>query len=111
MTILSVPETIAASLCWLSRWNLARAIGPHRAVEQVEGYWHRGTCRFCPRPLEELMADVNATINSERFAEQERLFKRLPGPARAARVREAQERPWYDDVLAGVDADPAATAD
>lgn len=100
--VLSAAEACAASLCWLSRFRFGSAVagttGGDRIAQKVDGYWHRGKCRWCAKPLPELMALITTTLADPSFAASEAAFKRLDGRARAARVREAQESPWYDEV-------------
>lgn len=102
--VVSPAEAIAASLCWLSRFKLnsIRAEpGGARIASKVENYWHDRTCRYCDTPAPELMARINranAALDIEEDERSLRAFKQLPPKARAARVREAQEVPWYDEI-------------
>lgn len=96
---MTVAEVIAASLCWLDRFKLTRATtagGASRAQAQIESYWHATTCRYCPVKMEELMAKIVAETGRPEWEKREAEFKRLDRKARAARVREAQEEPWYE---------------
>lgn len=88
-TYLPVAEVIAASICWLERFK--SGIGP---VESRAGYWHKGTCRFCTIPLEELLAMSDLERCDPGQVEQ---WQRMPRKQRAARIYEAQEDPWWNE--------------
>lgn len=96
MTTLGAAECVAASLCWLSRMRTPayNAI----AARQVEGYWHVSTCRWCSIDRAELMAQIVATWADPAFDKAVAAFDRLSGPAKVARVKEAQERAWFDQL-------------
>ena len=87
-TYLPVAEVVAASICWLRRMRGAAAV-----VDDKAGYWHRAGCRFCSVPLEELIesADI-ARCDPDAV----KAWERLPRKARAARIYEAQEEPWWE---------------
>lgn len=101
-------ETVAASCCWLARFKMAPTIGAdeggRRIVTKVESYWHNKACRYCRTPLEELMAKIEAANREFATTEEGKRalssFRHLPEKARTAKVREAQEAPWYDDLSA-----------
>lgn len=95
--IMSPAESIAASLCWLARMRPGRTLGPESA-DQVTGYWHRSSCRFCKTKPEDLMAQITTSQADPRYDEAVVAFERLPRAARAARVREAMTEAWYDAV-------------
>jgi len=92
-----VATAIAASLCWLWRWNDGmgtRAAVGRDTADQV-GFWHRDNCRFCSTELSELLriADLNGCD-----PEQLRWWNSLERKARAAKVYEAQEADWWDQM-------------
>lgn len=96
----SPAESIAASLCWLARFqhgDLAKSVGGDigAAINKGVGYWHRAGCRFCAKPMEELLTKYG-TGNIAPGAMGE--FMALERKARAARIREAQEVPWYEQL-------------
>jgi hypothetical protein len=90
VTYLPVPEVIAASVCWLSRWNARPSI-----VDEGVGFWHPSQCKFCSVELEDLlkMADLN---RCEPGAIKR--WEALSRKARAARVYEAQGDSWWETI-------------
>lgn len=113
--MLSPAESCAASYCWLARWRSGRPDFPlAKAFDKVDTFWHPGECRFCDTPLPTLMDQIDEAkdrMEKEPSDTQGRLwqqFKALPHKARLVRIREAQERPWYDDVVesAGLTPEP-----
>lgn len=103
--VVSPAEAIAASLCWLNRFKsqLPAGNGPRRIASKVEGYWHDKACRYCPVPAAELMVRINTAMH-DLHDEQGRptatldAFERLRSPAKTAKVREAQEGAWFDEL-------------
>lgn len=86
----SAAEVVAASVCYLARcWTepgvLANTITAH----------HPAICRFCKTPLEELVAIATEGPDPHSRA----AFVALPAKAQFARVREAAEPPWWEDVI------------
>lgn len=101
MSDMSPAETAAASLCWLARFKLTPINGTPggaRIASKVESFWHAKPCRFCAVPMPELLASVEAANRSLAGSDTLRAFNRLPRDARTAKVREAQEEPWYDQL-------------
>jgi hypothetical protein len=92
---ISAAEAIAASLCWLARDRYGDAAMIGDVNLEAVGYWHRGNCRFCTKPMDELVTTYNV---SNVLADQLSAFLSLSRPARAARIREAQEKPWYEQL-------------
>lgn len=82
-------EAIAASMCWLARFRYGEE---GAAIEKGVNFWHRKACRFCSLPASELLT----TYSLERVDQADlKAFQRLDRKARAARVYEAQEEPWW----------------
>lgn len=109
-------DRAAAGFCWLARWrNGAGAASLSARVDEQVSFWHPGRCRWCSTPLAELMARLETTAphvgphgqGGTRLVgcagcEEEHLnatFSALPAKARAARVREAQEEPWWTEIV------------
>lgn len=100
----SVAEIVAASICYLARWHSRSALHGHAGVEiptlqvteRVESFWHRKRCRFCNLDKEPLLeiARRSRHIPPAVLATWNDLSK----PARLARISEAQEPPWWDEV-------------
>lgn len=88
MERVSIAESVAASVCWLARFRH----GEIAAVANGVSYWHKRACRFCETPMDELIALADL---SRIPAEELKAWERLPAKARAARVYEAQEDPWW----------------
>lgn len=95
---LPVAEVIAASLCWLARWNegegVRAAVG--RSTADQVGFWHRLECRFCGvKDLNELLAlgDLSRCRPDEL-----RWWNTQDRRTRAAKVYEAQEAPWWEQM-------------
>lgn len=88
-------EAVAASLCWLARFkngeDLGRLAGGPVATQL--DYWHKPGCRFCDKPVGELLTTYGVGQVSP---EAMKAWSSLSRPARAARIREAQEVPWYE---------------
>ena len=85
-------DIVAASVCYLARWRKAPA-SAKAALERVETFWHPDRCRFCDTSLAELLA----MCREPRDAASVRAFQSLPPLARVARVREAQQPPWWEE--------------
>ena len=86
---LPVAETIAAAICYLERFK--SGIGP---VESRAGYWHKRTCRFCTVPMAELL-ELSRLERCD--PGQVKQWEHMPRKARAARIYEAQEDPWWNE--------------
>lgn len=104
-SVVSPAELAAASLCWLSRFKSALPDGPGtaRIADKVESYWHNKPCRYCPVKAEALMLAINGAwedLYDERGNPTVTLtaFEALKPNARTAKVREAQEETWYDEI-------------
>lgn len=91
----SAADAIAASLCWLARFRHGDAAMIGEVNLESVGYWHRGGCRFCSKPMEDLLTTYGL---GQVQPDQMRAFKELSKQARAARIREAQEVPWYEQL-------------
>ena len=93
-----VAEAIAASLCWLSRWNngqsLAAAID-NPVIDGQVGFWHRKSCRFCPVPLDEVLARADL---GRCDPDELKWWRQQDRKVRAAKVYEAQEEPWWEKL-------------
>jgi hypothetical protein len=91
----SAAEAIAASLCWLARFRWGELGATYSGVLEGTTYWHKANCRFCTKPTEDLIT----TYGLDRVeATQLKAFKELSRSTRAARIREAQEVPWYEQL-------------
>ena len=95
MNTTPIPDIVAASVCYLARWRKAPA-SAKAALERVETFWHPDRCRFCDTSLDELLA----VCREPRDAGAIRVFQSLPPNARVARVREAQQPPWWEEFTA-----------
>lgn len=101
VTLVAPAETVAASLCWLARFKVRQHFhgdrGTDRIGSQVDQFWHNKPCRFCTIDMDTLIAAVNAS-NAAMTEEQRRSFERLDRSAKTAKVREAQEESWLDEL-------------
>jgi hypothetical protein len=88
-------EAVAAALCWLARFRHGALGSAYEGVMEAGGYWHKANCRFCDLAPDVLIAAYNITRVD---ADALKAFNALPRPARAARIREAQEVPWYESL-------------
>lgn len=112
--MLSPAESVAAAYCWLTRWSEPRPSQMAATFERVQSFWHPGRCRFCDTPLPTLIDLIDESKDrmlKEPDDAQQRAwasFKALGKNARLARIREAQETPWYEDVVnpAGLTPEP-----
>lgn len=86
---LPVAEVVAASMCYLARFKTGA-----KPVDERTTFWHQRRCRFCDVADDELMklADLGRCDPAAIEA-----WGRLPRKARAARIYEAQEKPWWND--------------
>jgi hypothetical protein len=92
---ISPAEAIAASMCWLARFRHGDAAMIGEVNLDNIGYWHRAGCRFCTKPMNELVTTF-AIGRCEKGSMA--AFNALSKSARAARIREAQEVPWYEQL-------------
>jgi len=91
-------EVAAASMCYLARWRQAARLhgGLTDAVtDRIESFWHPTRCRFCGLPLEQLLVISRESL-SPATARLRSEFQSLSREARLARIREAQEPPWWE---------------
>lgn len=101
VTVGSPAESAAASLCWLARFKVRAHFHGDRGIDRigskVDQYWHDKPCRFCRVPMDELMTMIEAA-NASLPPETVQAFARLDRNVRTAKVREAQEESWLDEL-------------
>ena len=103
--MLGPAESCAAAYCWLARWRTGQPASPlDTRFEEVDRLWHGVSCRFCDTPLPELMDMIDEAkdlLEREPTSPQQAAwasFKKLSHKDRVNRIREAQQRPWYEEV-------------
>lgn len=89
-------DRVAASICWLARWRGQAPVGAEAALGRAQER-HPVPCRYCGVPLDELVK----LIRAPRDAKAESAFEALDRKAQYARVREAQDPPWWEGAIKG----------
>ena len=89
-------EAIAASLCWLARDRHGEQLGKTAGEVVNKGIaQHRPNCRFCRMPKEELLTTYGlSNVEPGTY----KAFTDLSPKARWARIREAQEVQWFEQL-------------
>ena len=81
----------AAAVCWLARFRF----GGMSEIAGAGTFMHRDGCRFCKVDPRELLGRYGlAECDPDAIG----AFEKLPRAAQAARVHEAQEEEWWNEI-------------